>query len=270
MTFGLTPRAYKDHRRYSFGRTFGATAVLEDFNVDPGLTMPDQNQPDPYWNNPALPEGCSGFSVADTATTDDKIIYNPKFNYDNTLLMENLPEGSPCTLQDAYKSPVVYGLQAKGEDTSQALSHRRGPYFEVHPTNGLDYFDSLLSAVKINNKPITIGTPWVPQFENIGMNGIQTYMPQGTSFSDWHAWNTVGRKTIGGIIYLVAKTWQGHWFGDGGYTYFPREIINSLMSIQGSDALTNAKAQPGDIQVVRLTIMQMLISYYYRLFALLK
>jgi hypothetical protein len=72
--------------------------------------------------------------------------------------------GDPCTLQSSFKSGVVCALQAVGETTdAQALAHRRGPYFEVTKLPGLDWFDSLWSALQMGTKPVSVGTVWFPE-----------------------------------------------------------------------------------------------------------
>lgn len=265
---GLRPRRFKDSRRFSFPRTFGAVSRIDyNFNVDPGLSMPNQNVPDPYWGRPALPNGCTGFGTSDIATTEDRILYDPESTYRWTLMIQGGKEGDTCTLQDSFKSATVYGVRAKGETDEQALVHRRSPYFEIERHDGLDWFDSIISAVKINAKPVSLGTPWLPQWELVGKDGKITYAPSGKNFQIWHDWNATGAETIDGIPYLIGKSWQGSEYGDGGFVYFPREIINVLMSIKGTDALTNAKARPGDIQAVKLNIIEVLLSYMYRLLA---
>lgn len=260
---GLSRRKYRDGRRYSYSRTFGTVGVIPDFLVDPQITNPNQNLKDPYWPREALPNGCTGFATAHIAECDLKAPVDPRFTYDKTLLIQNGQEGDMCTLQDSFKSATVYGVRLKGETDEEALKHRRAPYFEVHPTNGQDWFDALASAAYTNNRPVSIGTTWPPYFEMIGANGIQTYVP--TSWVGGHDHNIVGKKTMGGKEYLIDKSWNGGNWGDDGYSYFSREIINATMKIRGSDALTNRAAAPGDIQLVKLNILQVLISLYYRL-----
>lgn len=268
---GLKRRKYKDPRRFSYTRTFGAVvqADIPDFVVDKGLPIPCQNDSDPYWGNPALPNGCTGFSVAGVAETDLKQPVDPRFTYDKTLLIQNGQEGDTCTLQDAFKSGTVYGVRLKGETDEQALVHRRSPYFEVDPNYGQDWFEALLSAVYTNQRPVSVGTTWLPEWESFGFrqgnSGIMVNVP--TKWIGGHAWNIVGKKTIGGVPFLVAETWNGTKWGDGGYCYFSREVINATMKIRGSDALTNRPAAPGDIVKVKISILQVLISLYYRLLA---
>jgi hypothetical protein len=265
---GLKPRKYKDHRRYSYPHTFGTVAGIPDFSVDPGLGRKDQNIIDPYFGNPPLPSGCTGFGTAGIAEADLKQRVDPKFTYDQTLKISGGQEGDECTLQDSFTSATVYGVRLKNETDAQALTHRRAPYFEVHPISGQDWFDALASAAYTGNRPVSIGTSWPQQFEIVGSDGIQTY--RCTSWVGGHDHNIIGKKTISGVEYLVDDSWNGTDWGDSGLCYWSRDEINTLMSVSGSDALTNRPAVAGDIQLVRLTIWQTIISYLRQWLSLIK
>lgn len=258
---GLLPRKYKDHRRYSFHRTFGSTAQYTDIDLDTGLSNFNQNEPNAVTGDPAYPNGCTGFCRADIATNEDKIVYKPGFSYEKSCLIAGVPVGSPVSLEDSFKSGIVYGLQAVGETTdAQALAHRRGPYFEVENTS--NYFDSLWSAMLKGSKPVSIGTPWFPELM-IG-ESIDSIVIRSTN--DWHNWEACGVKTINGISRIKVKAWTGDVY------YFGRQVINSLIAVQGSDCLcdTDGKATPADVQTVRLNVIQTLISYCQRLISYLQ
>lgn len=256
---GLRPRRFRDHRRYSYAHTFGTTSALIDCDLDLDLANFNQNEPNPVTGEPAYPNGCTGFTRADIATNEDKTIYKPGFTYGKTCLIENVPVGQGCSLESAMKSGIVYGLQAIGETTDQeALAHRRGPYFEVRPVSGQDYFNAIWSALQVGQRCISVGTPWFPELTYVN-NPVDSVILRETS--DWHNWEACGVQTINGTPYMKVKAWTGrtYWFG--------RAVVNALMSVQGSDCLadTDGKYQPTDIQTVRLTIMQTLLSFMYRL-----
>jgi hypothetical protein len=173
-----------------------------------------------------------------------------------------------CTLEDSFKSATVYGIRLKGETDEQALAHRRAPFFEVDPVDGQDWFDAILSAVYSNQRPVSLGTSWPLFFEDVGKDGIQRFTAK--SWIGGHDHNIIGKKTIDGVEYLIDDSWQGPGYGDHGLTYFSREKINALMKISGSDALTNRPALPGDIQKVRLTLLQLALSLCFRLLSKLR
>ncbi len=259
---GLIPRKYKDHRRFSFAHTFGTTTELVDCDFDTGLNNPNQNEPNPITDDPALPNGCTCEARCDIATNEDKIIYKVNPLYEKCCFMENVPVGSPLPLETAFKAGIVYGLLAVGETTdAQALVHRRGPYFEVHPVGGQDYFDALWSALLVGTRGIVLGMPWFGDQINF-LNQVDSIVIHLTD--DWHAPEAVGVQTVNGQPYLKMK-----WYG-GEPKLFSRSVINQLMAVSGTDALTDVdgKYQPTDIQTVQLTIRETLISYYHRLLSL--
>ena len=143
---GVTP-VKKDHRDYSFHRTFGGVTpnFANSLDLDAGLTMPDQE-------TDGLGYGCTGYAQSELCVDEDKIIYYPKFTYDQTLMMEGITPSDPnfekigCDVRDSLNSTIVYGLQAVGETGSQALNHRRGAYYNVDLAQGMDSVQ-ILSAI---------------------------------------------------------------------------------------------------------------------------
>ena len=157
---GVNP-VKKDHRDYSFHRTFGGVTptFTDSLNLDAGLTMPDQE-------TDGLGYGCTGYAQSELCVDEDKIVYFPKFTYDQTLLMESITPSDPnfekvgCDVRDSLNSTIVYGLQAVGEIGAQALNHRRGAYYNVDLAQGMDWFDSLRNCLVLNQRSISIATPW--------------------------------------------------------------------------------------------------------------
>lgn len=252
----------KDHRDYSFHRTFGnqPQVFADSLNLDPGLTMPDQNAD-------GLPYGCTGYAQAELCTDEDKIIYYPKFQYDKTLLMEGITpsdqnfEKGGCDVRDSLNSTIVYGLQAVGETGDQALNHRRGAYYNVDLAQGLDWFDSIRNCLVLNQRTVSIATPWYIAFESPYNGIIKAPNTYDTTFATWHNWKVCGWKTISGSPYLIGKSWQGKNYGDAGYCYFPRDVINQTMLINGSGAFTLTPYTNQMAQRVILTIWQTVASY---------
>lgn len=260
---GLKPRKYLDHKNYDYGRTFGTTEVLlSDLNFEAGITNPSQNQPDNLFGNPAFPNGCTAFTTTDIATDEDKVQYNPGFTYARTLLIEDAAPNSPCSIEDSMKSSTDYGLQAHGETDTDALTHRRAPYFEIRPHNGQDWFDAARSAIQTNKRSISVGTQWFPEFTASG-GVVDDFNLRSTT--DWHCYKVSGWIPKGTNIYLIVKPWLGPEYGDNGFFYFSRTAFNKLMSVSGTGMFTNAHAQPGDIQTVRLSIQQLILSLSMRL-----
>lgn len=243
-----------------FHKTFGSISALPaDFNLDSGLTDFNQNIANPVFGTPAQPEGCTGMTQSDVATDSDHIIYSPYFTYEKTCYMMNVPVGQPCDMTDSLNSMIVYGLEASGETTDQqALTHRRGKPYSVQPING-DLFMGMISAMSVSNESISFGSTWYQSFDR-PINGI---VPAPTGPTSGHNWKICGLKTINGTPYLIAKPWLGAGWGDRGFCYFSREILNKL----GGEAFTFSKATAVDTLVTRYTLMETLLSYLQRLLA---
>lgn len=181
--------------------------------------------------------------------------------------MEGAPLGSPCSLTDSLKSTIVYGVQGQNESSdAEAATHRRGQYFQIEPTGGLDFFDSVRSALWLNRldcRPISVGTPWFQEWEVTIGGIIHDFTYDGNpGHYPWHNYKICGWKNINGQPYLIGKSWQGRSYGDNGFHYISRDISNRLMTISGTGAFTLGKASKENIQVVELTILQTIVSYY--------
>lgn len=260
MKSGIRPLK-KDHRDYSLHRTFGGlTPVFTECNFDVGLTNPDQDADGLFY-------GCTGYTQSDIAGDEDKRMYFPKFTYDRTLIMEGITPSSPnyekvgCDIRTSLKSTIVYGLQAVGETASEALNHRRGAYYNVDLIQGIDYFDSIRMGLQNNQRSISMATPWFSSFATPQNGIVRAPNSYDTTFASWHNWKVSGWKLINGVPYLIAKSWQGPAYGDKGFCYFSRDIINSLMTINGTGAFTLAPFTGDNVQTVVLTLWQTVLSY---------
>lgn len=263
---GLRP-IEKRKTNYSFPRTFGAVQppVFPDYyNTDAGFGFPNQNAD-------GLPNGCTGYAQSELCQDEDKVLYKPYFTYDKTLFIEGSKNGEPCNIYDSLDSTRVYGVQRDTETTDEeALKHKRGQYYQVERTNGLDYFDALRSALWVNrgaNRSISIGSPWYPEFQNPIKGIVNTVDTEnGWDVFSGHNYKICGWKTIGGKPYLIVKPWCGPFYGDEGFAYFSREVINKLFNVPGVAAFTLAQWD-GKIQTVQLNIiavLKVLISLYRR------
>lgn len=277
---GTGPRK-KDHRKYSFHRTFGGmispvATIPDDFNFDAGFGMPDQEAD-------GLPYGCTGYTSTELCQDEDLIAYDPRFTYDETLAIEGIGASDPtfekvgCQIQDSLKSTMIYGVKPKAGGDS--YTHRRGAYYDaVDNDQGLDAFDAIRSTMWKNytlngkKRTVSVGTPWFPEWSSWDASGI---VPDGFFYSgdpgayQWHNWKIAGFATIAGELVAIAKTWQGTRVGDQGWLYFKRATVNAMLAVKGTSADTLAPYVADDVATVRLTIMEQIISYYYKLIGLL-
>lgn len=251
---GLKP-IKKDIRDRSFHRTFGGItpiALPQEFSVDLGLTMPDQTADGLY-------EACTAYAQLELCTDQDGKIYNTYRDlYQKTLDLENAPFGSGCDIRDSLKCAIAY--------------YGRGAYYAVESSK-MDWFDSICSVIYTNfiqNKikcAVSIGTPWYKQWDvtSIDKTGIVPKIFSGDiSTLSWHNWAIKGWKVINNVPYILAKTWQGKGYGDGGWAYYPREAINAVMKISNTGAYIVAPKNATNIQNVKSTILELITDFFKR------
>lgn len=266
-----------DHRDYSYTRTFSpfaggidARGIIaswpEEYNCDAGFGTPDQEAD-------GLPLACTAYTQSELCQDEDNAQYKVKFTYDKTRMREGTyPQIVGCNHRDSMQSICEDGVQGINETTdAEAETHKRYPdYFNIDAGNGFDYFDAVRNFLwngRMEKRPASIVSVWYPEWLSLSDGGRllnDGLVPLPSSFlpeqDPWHNYKICGWKTILGQVYLVGKPWQGTSFGDQGWVYFSRGIFNAARSISGSSAFGVAKAQPGQIQTVQLSLLDTLIS----------
>ena len=229
---GLKP-IQKDKRDFDFHRTFGTKAggIFPDaLNVDAGLTMPNQDLPNPQFmpEIPALPFGCTDYTSSELCIDEDKKLYNP-IDLDN-VTHANADNG--CDIRVSLGAALtVYNREA---------------YFAVTQVQGSDWFDSIRAAIYASNRPVSIGTPWMDEWRT-PVSGVNPIGFTYTGSEPWHNWKIPGWNAN---TQLIGKTWQGTTYGDNGWGYWTRETINEVMEIPGTGAFTIAPILNATVQTV--------------------
>lgn len=241
--------------RKHFHRVFGSTAPdnIPDFNVDAGLTMPDQNAAE------AVTE-CTGYTAADIMTDITKVVQTPDFMYAATLYLEGIgPTTEGADFHVALQALVAFGSIAQSLAPISAL--KQGELYVANWNNWFDslkivarknvqngtfnllgngdHFDSIMSAVYTSKIAGSLGSIWYDEWENIGRDGILP-MPanlEGFTYSPWHNYAAKGKKTINTTKYIPLKSWQGPSYGDKGWCYMSREVANAVFSVEGTGAI---------------------------------
>lgn len=243
-----------DHRDWDFHKTFGSAKLAgvpfpTGYNTDTGLTMPNQDIENDYFAPPVppLPYGCTDYC---TSEVEGDLTLNTPFS---PMSIENLTHANADGGGDVRQSLLagkslgwftgIFNVQAEGQDMFDAIR------------------DAMVSG-GAERRSVSIGTPWYPVFEEVGSDGILA-MPASlnTAGVPWHNWKICGWKTLGDQVYLVGKSWQGPNYGDHGFCYFSRSLINNLMNISGSVAFTTTSGQLPPISTISVTWLQWLISY---------
>lgn len=224
----------------------------DEFLTDAKLTNPSQN-------DDGFPEGCTGYTQSELCQDEDHRIYDPAFTYEKTLMMDNLPPGSPCDIRTSLKSTIVYGVKNDTETEQDALTHRRGNYFNVQKTT--DWYDGIKQAIYTGGRSVSVGTPW---FWGDRPPAVLT-APAKYTWNGYpgHNWKICGWKKYKGVEFLVGKAWTGRSTGDQGFVYISREIINPLMNMPYTGAFTVAVATNHDIQTINWTLREQILKYIY-------
>lgn len=253
-----------------FEHRFGAATlqVIPDFNVDPGLWMPDQNADQGFTE-------CVGYTGADHMVDIFHTLFLPDFSYAAARYitgegpgtngasfhagMEGLVGVGACPAIDYERISTVFTAKGKGELyvsdwrnwPAQAKTDSLG-YVQNGVRNvltpGMDAFDAILLAAYQTKRGVSIGTPWMfsPPAQKAG--NYQTWDARGVCetpdlslnyfFFPWHNYAIKGKKTFGGVSYAAVKWWGGDKEGDHGWLYWNRETVNGLLAMPQTGALT--------------------------------
>lgn len=222
-----------------------------EYLTDAVLWMPDQNADDPVFKNPALPYGCTDYTQADLSIDEINALSRDPLSLDNITFANRNGGTDVRTALDAAKNKLNWF----------------GAYYAVKAYAPLDYFDAIRLAISSGypeKRSVSLGTPWWPEFEVVGANGL-LQSPTGTNAFNpaglpWHNHKICGWKTIGGTPFLISKSWQGPNYGDKGFVYFSRPLINSIMAIKGTCAFTVTQTIPTVVETIDMAWVPWLLS----------
>ncbi len=109
----------------------------------------------------------------------------------------------------------------------QAAKQKDLSYFTVDGTN--DAFDNIRSTLKLHQqerRAVSIGLFFCGEWTYTPGGIIPNVMPY--HLDNPHNMAIVGQKTISGIPHLIFQNTWGDEFGDKGFYYFPRAIVNQI------------------------------------------
>ena len=262
MIHGIQPNKL-DVRDLDFHKMAGTQLanLPSELYLDANLWMPNQSSYEPIFGNPPLAYGCTDYATNDVCADQDGVLYNPAYTESITHYSANGGGDVRTSLLTAAK---------KGTQTKDGKILMRTGVFNVQKYDILDYFDSIRYAMLPTlgeKRSVSWGGPWYKEWEDAAVSGV-SIMPTPKTYSmaglPWHNSKFCGWKTINGIPYLINKSWQGTGVGDKGFLYFPREVVNAVMAIQGTCAFTVSKlinSQPGK------TISVSFLSWVYSVLA---
>lgn len=235
---------------WDFHKSFGTVSVAfpTEYFTDAGVWMPNQDIgfPSVLPQVPPLPFGCTDYTQTDLAIDlVGSLIYSPETIEQVTNANANQGGDIRTSLLAAVKLGWFTG------------------FFNIQP-HQLDYFDSIRLAMVSGGgekRSVSIGTPWYPVFEQVQGDGI-LQIPSNLKDPNltWHNWAIKGWKIIGDQPYLIGKSWQGPGYGDKGFCYFSRPLINTLMNVPGSVAYTATKGVLPPITAISPAFFTWLVS----------
>lgn len=265
-----TPRKYalralpKDSRDFPHSQVFGSVSQddlpKEDFLVAVPLEIKNQdiNYPTDF---------CTAYAASSVAEDEDQVVFVPEWTFAQAKgLVAQSGEPDAYTEYGLDLRQICKAVQKKGFlpknldpfgcDTLKRpdrdllvmpenwgkLKDYDSPYKKpsyLVVDGRYDTFDNFRSVMHMNlgeRRSIITGCIWRETWSK-AVNGVvpKIYEANGTG----HALKICGQKTINGEIHLIAQLSDGTEFGDKGYFYFPREVVNKEFSQFGAFTFSN-------------------------------
>lgn len=262
---------------YSLLHTFGDIApdpkgLPANFSIYDGRPIPNQNDFDTRFSPVVrpLPSGCVGESTTFIAGLEDNALYPPDDFY---FAIPPGTDGVGRDIRDGLATAKNRGFKLP----DGTLGAKKGDYYNCYGAGAIDDFEAVRIALWINQvekRAVTVGTWFYPEFvfpaagSGSGSNhpgptlGIVPTPSFVMSQASLHNWIITGWKTIDGILYLEALTWQGQKI-----EYFSREIYNALMAQPWTGAFTLAKTPTtGPVPIGMTAIIDHLVYFIRNLF----
>ena len=251
----LSHKDYDFFKSHKFG-SLGTPTIPDEYFADCGLTMPNQNQMDTEFTppTPPMPFGCTDFAQADLRTD---------------LIKEKV---NPNDLEAVTKANARGGIDIRESlDAAITLGWFK-QYFNIRAKGVFDFLESFQLAQMTGlaageARAITWGTPWFATWENAVLSGQKIMpMPSDSEFADlrnlpWHNSVLDGWTTLNGVQVYRNKSLQGNQIGDKGFIYFPREVINRVMTISGTVAYTATNVGVDNPLPIDLGTIQFILSW---------
>ena len=160
---------------------------------------------------------------------------------------------SPYTLMEGKPTDKDRNFLANWLNWDKALDfiaskYKLGTFFAVN--GAYDAFDNCRSALYQNKDTshagVLFGLNWRPEW-TFAPNGVISDSSYTTPTSNGHCVQFVGQKIINGVPYLVLPNTWGEGYGEKGFYYFSREVVNKE-ALAGYGAFTFKKMTLGQAQ----------------------
>ena len=241
---GLIPLP-EDKRDIKHSQVFGGAVEvpLVDFDVLNGSKVKNQYNSD----------FCAGYSTSAVNEDMQGHTFCPLYQFTKIKQVQGEYKSWGADLRSACKSVVKFGslplilspysIDSNSENYKdrdfianwtnwpqsldiKAGEYKCGSYFSVD--GGGDNFDNIRSVLwqnKADHRGVEFGVMWRPEWTNVPF-GVIPNANYTTPEGGGHALKIVGQKVINGVPYLKVQNSWGTSYGDNGFYYFPRSVIN--------------------------------------------
>lgn len=276
---GLQP-TLKDKRDFKHSQVFGVSPFRMDVDFDVSNGSKIKNQFDLDF--------CAGFSTASDNEDIQAIEFCPLYQFAKIKQVQGEYKSYGADLRSACKALVKYGslplsqspyihdpnssnskdrdFLANWTNWPQNLDlnaglNRCGSFYAVDGSG--DHFDNIRAILwqnKANHQPVEFGVMWRPEW-TYAPNGILPEANYDKPAGSGHALKIVGQKMINNVPYLKIQNSWGTEYGDAGYYYFPRSVINKEVELYGAFTMNDLDAKTAQTYILyNLTTQDGLIA----------
>ena len=211
----LREKKWYEKQDYSARKTFGSVLQLPDEYFLPSKVL-----------NQGSSQKCTAYASCAIQEGQEKISFDPDDYYFQEGITAGKQSDNGYDLRVCMKTCVRYGIKPLNSDNGKAEDFKEESYFRVdNPLTPMDLYDECKQAIysaKEEKKTICTGGDWRSEWNS--PDGIipNKYSSSGSG----HCVKICGWKKINGVEYLIVQNSYGTNFGDRGFNYFPREVIN--------------------------------------------
>lgn len=256
---GLRPLK-KDKRDFKHSQVFGSP-LLSVPNVDFDIRVISEvkNQEDSDF--------CAGFSSSSINEDIQKQTFCPYYQFAKIKQVQGEYRSWGADLRSACKAAIKFGslptnkspITSNPKDRNLVANwlnwpknldilageFKCGSFISAIDENSFDNFDNiryLLWKNKDKNQGVLFGVAWRPEW-TYNPSGIIPEADYKKPSGSGHAIKICGQKIISGVPYLKVQNSWGTSFGDKGFYYFPRSVINIETEVYGAFMLSDMDAE---------------------------
>lgn len=204
-------------------------------------------------------ENCTAFStVAARESEIPQSSFDPQIFWQDELKFAGVATSDGFDIEVPAAVAVKTGFCPTGNPTIR--QNQASAYYFIHPSNGLDLFDSVMEAVYTTKYPAQGGLDWHNEWTNAPQGIIDAV---GKSSLGGHLIRIVGKKTVNGYKYAgLPNTW-GTGVGDGGIYWMRQDVFNLVFPRYGIVILS-------DDPSVRVKTLGLINALYVNVLTLLR